>query len=289
MDTTRLRRRPLPTSACRDMPNQARDRNVQPGPAWIKPLTHARGASRSLTAGTLVPSSWGWYCLNGRRIRRNMWSRRSSAVSGLDFGPRRGGSELRLGGKAYGGRDGYWPFEVSAPCMRQSIYSSPVRSAYISSQCMVGIGKIIGLEPVPVFDGSTAGTDLFGPMLDLCGLIDALGRYVQWLHLPLSHASPHLPAHKTSQLVLISYDADQAMPGSPQKFDSNSHYSRGSASTENELAEYFCLTTVPEPWSVEICCKWWYSRRKQFPNLYLLVWNILCIPGAHYILVLIPS
>jgi hypothetical protein len=87
----------------------------------------------------------------------------------------------------------------------------------------------------------------------------------------------NLYASKTSH---DSDDADQPTPGSPQKFDFTSHYSRGSASTENELEEYFRLTTVPEPWSVDPL-RWWYSRRKQFPNLYLLVRNILCIPGTH--------
>jgi hypothetical protein len=90
----------------------------------------------------------------------------------------------------------------------------------------------------------------------------------------------HFDTLYTSKTSRNSDNVDQATPGSPQKFDFTSHYSCGSASTENELAEYFRLTAVPEPWSVDPL-QWWYSRWQQFLNLYLLVQNILCIPGMH--------
>jgi hypothetical protein len=90
----------------------------------------------------------------------------------------------------------------------------------------------------------------------------------------------HFDTLYTSKTSRNSDNVDQTTPGSPQKFDFTSHYSRGSASTENELAEYFRLTAVPKPWSVDPL-QWWYSRWHQFPNLYLLVRNILCIPGTH--------
>jgi hypothetical protein len=89
----------------------------------------------------------------------------------------------------------------------------------------------------------------------------------------------HFDTLYTSETSRNLDNVDQATPGSPQNFDFTSHYSRGSASTENKLAEYFRLTTVPEPWSVD-SFQWWYSYRQQFPNLYLLVRNILCIPGT---------
>ena len=68
--------------------------------------------------------------------------------------------------------------------------------------------------------------------------------------------------------------------GSPQKVDFTSRYTqRVSASTLDELTEYFRITTVPEPFDGVDPLQWWYSRRRQFPNLYKLVRNILCIPG----------
>jgi hypothetical protein len=47
----------------------------------------------------------------------------------------------------------------------------------------------------------------------------------------------------------------------------------------DELAEYFRLTSVPEPFEVVDLLQWWYSRRLQFPQLYRLARNVLCIPG----------
>jgi hypothetical protein len=68
--------------------------------------------------------------------------------------------------------------------------------------------------------------------------------------------------------------------GSPQKIDFTSRYRRREdSSASDELAEYFRLTSVPEGWEVDPL-QWWYSRRRQFPHLYRLVRNVLCIPGA---------
>jgi hypothetical protein len=69
--------------------------------------------------------------------------------------------------------------------------------------------------------------------------------------------------------------------GSPQKVDFTSRYKkRGSAATiSNELAEYFGLTSVPEPFETVNPLQWRYSRRRQFPQLYRLARNVLCIPG----------
>ncbi|KAF7372351.1 Transposase-like protein [Mycena venus] len=74
----------------------------------------------------------------------------------------------------------------------------------------------------------------------------------------------------------------QSEPGSPQKVDFTSRYKkRGSAATtSDELAEYFRLTSVPEPFEVVDPLQWWYSRRLQFPQLYRLAHNVLCIPGS---------
>jgi hypothetical protein len=72
---------------------------------------------------------------------------------------------------------------------------------------------------------------------------------------------------------------DVTTPESPTKFDFTSRYNKRAIAAENELAEYFRLTVTPEPWTVDPL-QWWYSRREQFPNLYLLVRNVLCIPGT---------
>lgn len=52
---------------------------------------------------------------------------------------------------------------------------------------------------------------------------------------------------------------------------------RASGSTSNELAEYFRITSVPEPFDGVDPLQWWYSRCAQFPQLYRLARNILCI------------
>jgi hypothetical protein len=77
-----------------------------------------------------------------------------------------------------------------------------------------------------------------------------------------------------------SASTPQPTAGSPQKVDFTSRYKkRASASASDELAEYFRITSVPEPFDGVDPLQWWYSRRRQFPNLYRLVHNILCIPG----------
>ena len=47
--------------------------------------------------------------------------------------------------------------------------------------------------------------------------------------------------------------------------------------TVNELEEYFKL--LPEDFEKCDPIKWWVGRRAQFPNLFRLAHDILCIPG----------
>lgn len=71
----------------------------------------------------------------------------------------------------------------------------------------------------------------------------------------------------------------QPEAGSPQKVDFTSRYKKRASTTSDELAEYFRITSVPEPFDGVDPLQWWYSRRRQFPHLCRLVRNILCIPG----------
>jgi hypothetical protein len=71
----------------------------------------------------------------------------------------------------------------------------------------------------------------------------------------------------------------QPTAGSPQKVDFTSRYKKRASSSSDELAEYFRITSVPEPFDGVDPLQWWYSRRQQFPHLYRLVRKVLCIPG----------
>jgi hypothetical protein len=77
-----------------------------------------------------------------------------------------------------------------------------------------------------------------------------------------------------------SAESQRTEPGSPQTLDFTSRYTqRANSGTVDELTEYFRLTSVPENWKIDPL-EWWYSQRKQFSRLYLMVRNILCIPGT---------
>jgi hypothetical protein len=64
--------------------------------------------------------------------------------------------------------------------------------------------------------------------------------------------------------------------GSPQK-SFTSRYRRKEKSSINELEEYFRLPA--EDFDVCNPIQWWSGRQAQFPNLYSLACDILCIPG----------
>jgi hypothetical protein len=70
----------------------------------------------------------------------------------------------------------------------------------------------------------------------------------------------------------------QAPPvdGSPQK-SFTARYRRKMKYSANELEEYFKLPTK----DFHTCnlIQWWVSRRSQFPRLFQLARDILCIPG----------
>ena len=64
--------------------------------------------------------------------------------------------------------------------------------------------------------------------------------------------------------------------GSPQK-SFTSRYRRKEKSSINELEEYFRLPA--EDFDACNPIQWWSGRQAQFPNLYSLACDILCIPG----------
>ncbi|KAF5319077.1 hypothetical protein D9758_018663 [Tetrapyrgos nigripes] len=81
--------------------------------------------------------------------------------------------------------------------------------------------------------------------------------------------------------------------GSPQKINFLERYSSYSAAQtlpKDELDEYFRFTSHPSKMTVDPL-EWWHARHDQFPNLYRLACDVLCIPGkfssiiAWYILI----
>jgi hypothetical protein len=68
-----------------------------------------------------------------------------------------------------------------------------------------------------------------------------------------------------------------APPRSPQK-NFTSRFQRKAKAAVNELDEFFNLPQ--EDFDTCNPIHWWMGRRAQFPNLFWLARDILCIPGA---------
>ena len=64
--------------------------------------------------------------------------------------------------------------------------------------------------------------------------------------------------------------------GSPQK-SFTARYRRKEKTSVNELEEYFKLPT--EDFDACNPIHWWIGRRAQFPNLFCMARDVLCIPG----------
>ena len=71
----------------------------------------------------------------------------------------------------------------------------------------------------------------------------------------------------------------QILDGSPQK-SFTARYRRKKYST-NELEEYFKLP--PEDFATCDPIQWWVGRRSQFPRLFQLARDVLCIPGEYLV------
>jgi hypothetical protein len=69
--------------------------------------------------------------------------------------------------------------------------------------------------------------------------------------------------------------------GSPQK-SFTARYRRKEKASINELEEYFKLPT--EDFDACNPIHWWVGRRAQFPNLFCMARDVLCIPGELSIL-----
>lgn len=80
----------------------------------------------------------------------------------------------------------------------------------------------------------------------------------------------------SSPISSASVQAQPPMNGSPQK-SYTARYSRKEKCTTNELEEYFKLPAE----DFEVCnpIQWWVGRRHQFPHLFQLARDVLCIPG----------
>jgi hypothetical protein len=72
--------------------------------------------------------------------------------------------------------------------------------------------------------------------------------------------------------------------GSPQK-SFTARYRRKEKTSVNELEEYFKLP--PEDFNACNPIHWWIGRRAQFPNLFCMARDILCIPGESSLVSLI--
>ena len=84
------------------------------------------------------------------------------------------------------------------------------------------------------------------------------------------------PDDRTLSLASSSSVTSLPAVGSPQK-SFTARYRRKDKSSINELEEYFKLPA--EDFDTCNPIHWWMGRRAQFPNLFRLACDILCIPG----------
>ncbi|KAF7372115.1 Transposase-like protein [Mycena venus] len=95
----------------------------------------------------------------------------------------------------------------------------------------------------------------------------------------------HFKVHyaNSQQPSALEAQAEHSPAGSPVKFNVFRRYGAPATPTaisQNELEDYFRLTSIPEPFEDTDPLQWWYTRCHKFPNLYLFARDILCIPGS---------
>jgi hAT family C-terminal dimerisation region len=91
--------------------------------------------------------------------------------------------------------------------------------------------------------------------------------YANGAHIPAPPSSPSTPERPV-----------QPAAGSPQKCFT-ARYRRKEKASINELEEYFKLPA--EDFDACNPIRWWFGRRAQFPNLFRMACDILCIPGKY--------
>ena len=91
------------------------------------------------------------------------------------------------------------------------------------------------------------------------------------------YANKHPTPSQVTEFTTPAPSASVTPLLSPQK-NFTSHFHRKAKTVINELEEYFKLPLE----DFETCnpIHWWIGRRAQFPNLFWLACDILCIPGA---------
>jgi hypothetical protein len=93
-------------------------------------------------------------------------------------------------------------------------------------------------------------------------------------HYASKHPAPSCNAESTTPTPSATLVAP---PRSPQK-NFTLRFHRKAKADINELEEYFKLP--PEDFETCDPIHWWMGRRAQFPNLFWLARDILCIPGV---------
>jgi hypothetical protein len=113
---------------------------------------------------------------------------------------------------------------------------------------------------------------------------DSLAKYLEDAKASLhtyfhdNYAGKHsTPSRQRAHVTPSSSTPQSSFNGSPQKVNFTARYQKAPRASKDELEEYF---TLPRE-NFDTCdpIKWWFGRRSQFPNLFVLARNLLGIPG----------
>jgi hypothetical protein len=97
-----------------------------------------------------------------------------------------------------------------------------------------------------------------------------------------NYAGKHSTPSRRAPVTMPSSSTPQSsVDGSPQKVNFTARYQKAPRASKDELDEYFKLPR--EDFDTCNPIKWWFGRRSQFPNLFILARNLLGIPGERFI------